>query len=272
MIKPLRTLFWPLFFTAHLLTCCLIAWHLCAQINFAYPLGYKLLDLETHIAELAPRNRFKQGFELTRPEDHWRLFGQITQAVQSGGEGLAEISYKLPNGENTPLMHKAEIIHLEDVSHLISRFYSTGLYAFILWIFCCALAYQQKLCLPSLRNIVLGFLGGVFILSSIVLSLGATDVFYWFHTKVFPEGHQWFFYYEDSLMTTLMKAPDIFAFIGLLLLIVLLVLWGISIATIAKLFRVRPNNGDPINRDLTKVEIKRSSSHAGSPKKSKKRK
>ena len=34
------------------------------------------------------------------------------------------------------------------------------------------------------------------------------------HEMVFPDDHQWFFYYQDSLMTTLMKAPDIFFAIG----------------------------------------------------------
>lgn len=50
-------LIWPLIFIGQLLAASLLAWHLLAQINFAYPTGYKLLDLDKHIAEFAPLNR-----------------------------------------------------------------------------------------------------------------------------------------------------------------------------------------------------------------------
>jgi hypothetical protein len=230
-------LIWPLIFVGQLLTTSLLAWHLLAQIDFAYPTGYKWLELNSHIAEFAPRNRHIHGFEFTQPQDHWSLFAQITHAVQNHGEGLEEIHFTLPNDTKIPLMHNAEIIHLQDVSNLIHQFYLAGIAGFFIWIISLAIAYQQKLSFPSLRNIVLGFCGGIFVISSIVLSLGATKVFYWLHTKVFPEGHQWFFYYEDSLMTTLMKAPDIFAFIATLLLVLLMIIWGLSTFGMARLLR-----------------------------------
>lgn len=230
-------LIWPLVFIGQLLATSLLAWHLLAQINFAYPTGYKLLGLDTHIAEFAPLNRHIHGFEFTQPKDHWNLFAQITHAVQNRGEGLESIHFTLPNDTKIPLMHTAEIIHLQDVSNLIHQFYLAGIAGFFIWIISLAIAYQQKLSFPSLRNILLGFCGGIFVISSIVLSLGATKVFYWLHTKVFPEGHQWFFYYEDSLMTTLMKAPDIFAFIAALLLIALMVIWGLSTFGMARLLK-----------------------------------
>ena len=221
-------LVWPLVFVGQLIATALLAWHLLAAIDFAYPTGYQLLGLQKHIAEYAPRNRYKHGFEFTGPQEHWDLFAQITQAVQHNGKGLAEISYRLPNGTREPFMHAAEITHLQDVSHLIDQFYLAGSLAAILWIICFVIAYRQRLRFPPTRKIVLGFCGGIFIVTSLVLSIGATRVFYWFHTKIFPEGHQWFFYYEDSLMTTLMKAPDIFAFIASLLLAVWIIAWGLS--------------------------------------------
>lgn len=224
-------------FVGQLLATSLLAWHLLAQINFAYPIGYKLLGLDTHIAEFAPRNRHIHGFEFTRPKDHWNLFAQITQAVQNNGAGLEDIHFTLPNDTKIPLMHAAEIIHLQDVSKLIHQFYLTGIAGFFIWMFFLCIAYQKKLNLPSLRNIVLGFCGGIFVLSAIVISAGATQVFYWLHTQVFPAGHQWFFYYEDSLMTTLMKAPDIFAFIATLLLVVLAIIWGMSTFGMARLLK-----------------------------------
>ena len=236
-MRFLSYLIWPMIFIGQLLATCLFAWHLLAQIDFAYPTGYKLLNLDKHIAEFAPRNRHIHGFEFAQPKDHWELFAQITHAVQNHGEGLEDIHFTLPNNTKIPLMHNAEIIHLQDVSNLIHQFYLAGIVGSFIWIIFLAVAYRQKLAFPALRNIVFGFCGGIFLVTTLVLSLGATKVFYWLHTKVFPEGHQWFFYYEDSLMTTLMKAPDIFAFIAALLLITMMMFWGLSTFGMAKLFR-----------------------------------
>jgi len=227
MIK--RVIFWPLFFICQLIGLALISWHLLAQFHFAYPAGYKLLSLDKHITEFAPLNRYKDDFELTTPEDHWRLFGEISNAVQANGAGLREISYRLRNGETTALMHEAEIIHLQDVANLIDVFYVAGTLCLLVWIGLIFFIHQQKLKLPSVKKILLGFLVGFAAVATIVFIIGPTAVFYWFHVQVFPDGHQWFFYYQDSLMTTLMKAPDIFAFIAALLLLLLITLWCVSL-------------------------------------------
>lgn len=220
---------WPLFFTCQLIALALVSWHLLAQCHFAYPVGYQLLDLDKNIAEFAPLNRYKDDFELTTQEDHWRLFGEISDAVQASGIGLREISYRLKNGETTPLMHEAEIIHLQDVANLIDVFYLAGSISLLIWIGLIVFIYQQKLRLPPIKKILLGFLIGFVVIGSIVMVIDPTAVFYWFHVQIFPDGHQWFFYYQDSLMTTLMKAPDIFAFIALLLLSLLASLWCASL-------------------------------------------
>ncbi|WP_229837571.1 lipoprotein intramolecular transacylase Lit [Cellvibrio zantedeschiae] len=239
----------------------LLAWHLLAQFSFAYPLGYQLLKLDQHIAEYAPLNRHIHGFQFTQPKEHWELFAQITRAVQHNGEGLADIYFKLPNNTHIPLMHTAEIIHLQDVSHLINAFYVAGGIGLLLWIIFFTLAYAQKMSFPSPRDIVLGFCGGIFLISTFILSVGSTKVFYWLHTKVFPEGHQWFFYYEDSLMTTLMKAPDIFAFIAVLLLVVLMLIWGLSTFGMARLLKrniaIEPNSKTETKNHNKKVKRKR---------------
>ncbi len=220
-----RFIFWPVFFTAHLLTVSVLSWHLLAQVDFAYPLGYQLLDLHKHIQENAPNNRFKHEFEFTTQQEHWDLFSQITAAVQHHGKGLTEIRYKLPNGSSTPLMHQAEIIHLQDVANLIAVVYTIGMISALIWMTLLILAYYKNFGFPAIKKILMGFVIGIVAVTVIVLGTGATKLFYWLHTKIFPDGHQWFFYYEDSLMTTLMKAPDIFAFIALLLISLLIILW-----------------------------------------------
>ena len=236
---------WPLFFTSQLIALALFSWHLMAQIHFAYPLGYKLLDLQTHIARFAPRNNYKQGFEQVSPADHWRLFGEISDAVQASGQGLSNISYNLTNGESIALMHQAEIIHLQDVANLIDKFYQVGLSSWLLWLGLIALAYQQKLHLPSLKKTLLGFVAGFSAIGLSIVAIGAKEIFYWLHEQIFPDDHQWFFYYQDSLMTTLMKAPDIFAFIAVLLVGILVVCWGVSLWGVGGLLLQRKNNCKP---------------------------
>lgn len=225
----LNLVFWPVFFVCQLLALTLLSWHIAAQVHFAYPLGYRLLGLEAHIAEFAPLNRHKAEFEFISAEEHWRLFGEISDAVQDSGRGLQNISYLLRDGKSTALMHEAEIIHLQDVANLIDVFYRVGLSGLALWFLLAALAIWQKWLPPTNKKILLGFLAGIALSALTVIAAGSTRVFYWLHEQVFPDGHQWFFYYQDSLMTTLMKAPDIFAFISLFLLVILIACWCLAV-------------------------------------------
>lgn len=61
-------------------------------------------------------------------------------------------------------------------------------------------------------------LGKVFVIAAFLAILlavfGFETVFYQLHIWLFPADHQWFFYYEDSLMSTMMQAPVLFAYIG----------------------------------------------------------
>lgn len=244
-------LFWPPLFICQLLATALLSWHLLAQVNFAYPLGYKLLQLDKHIAEFAPLNRYKQGFEYTTAKDHWRLFGEICSAIQHSGAGLQKISYTLPNGQSTPLMHESEIVHLQDVSHLIYGFYWVGSLAALMWFALLLLAKRRAWSLPSSNKILLGFGIGLVAITGLILSLGAKQVFYWAHTQIFPEGHQWFFYYQDSLMTTLMKAPDIFAFIATLLLLLLIAFWLLGFWAMNRILEAKPEQA-PKHKNKTR--------------------
>lgn len=232
-----RGFFWFLFFTSQLVALALISWHLVAQFHFAYPTGYRLLGLDQTIAQYAPLNKHKRDFEFTTSAEHWRLFGEISDAVQSSGQGLAQIRYALPDGSTTPLMHEAEIVHLQDVADLIDRFYAVGAACALLWLGLFTAAYLRQYALPPLSKIGLGLLAGLGTATLAVLAIGPAAVFYWLHVQVFPEGHQWFFYYQDSLMTTLMKAPDIFAFITVLLLAVWVALGAASLYGLHRVLR-----------------------------------
>jgi hypothetical protein len=68
-----------------------------------------------------------------------------------------------------------------------------------------------------------------------VLLIGPKTVFYTLHTWVFPAGHAWFFYYQDSLMTTLMQAPNLFAGIAAEVLLLTVTLFALLITFAARL-------------------------------------
>ncbi|MGM8228811.1 lipoprotein intramolecular transacylase Lit [Cellvibrio sp. ARAG 10.3] len=230
-------LLWPLLLLGHLLAVSLLAWHLLAQVNFAYPLGYKVLDVEQHIRHFGPLNRYKKEFEQTTKAEHLDLFAQITRAVQNHGEGLADIRYRLPNGTSTPLMREAEVIHLQDVANLIDVLYWAGLIGGLAWLCLLAYAYRQRIPFPALKKILLGFVSGLMLITLSILLIGPKAVFYWLHEQIFPDEHEWFFFYQDSLMTTLMKAPDLFGFIAVILVVVIMVLWGLSVWGMTRLLK-----------------------------------
>lgn len=230
-----RYLLWPLLLLGHFLAACLLAWHLLAQVDFGYPLGYELLDIDQHIQTFAPQNNYKDHFEKTSPEEHKRLFGEITNAIQAGGEDLSSIIYTLPNGKQEALMREPEVVHLQDVARLVQHFYWAGLGGFLIAGTLLVYAYKRQLAMPSAQKLLTGF--GVLILgvTAVVFVIGPLKVFYWLHDYAFPPEHPWFFYYQDSLMTTMMKAPDLFGFITALLVPLALAIWGISLLGITKL-------------------------------------
>jgi hypothetical protein len=237
-----RFFLWPLLLTGHLLAMSLLAWHLLAQVQFGYPLAYSLMNIEAHIQQYGPLNRFKGQFEQTTPEEHKAIFAEISRAVQNSGQGLADISYPLSDGRHEQLMREPEVIHLQDVANLIDRFYLTGVAGLALWLPLLVYARWQKRHLPPIKKIVLGFLSALLVLTLLTLVIGPVKVFYWLHEQIFPDDHEWFFYYQESLMTTLMKAPDLFGLISIWLLALILALWGLSLWGMQKLLQQPPND------------------------------
>lgn len=238
-----RFALWPLLFISHLLVVSLLAWQLLAQVDFGYSLGYRLLSIDQHIETFGPQNRYRQDFETTDKAEHLRLFGEIARSIQNNGEGLAEIRYPLPEGGHATLMREPEVVHLEDVARLVNHFYRAGLSAAVLLTVLLVYIYRRHPRPPRPRK-VLGVFGASLLAGALVLWLvGPVRVFYWLHEYAFPKDHPWFFYYQDSLMTTLMKAPDLFGFIGLLLLLLTLILWALSGALLWRALSHRNERG-----------------------------
>ena len=193
----------------------LISWKLLHQLNYGYSFWYSNLGIESHIARYAPQNRFdKTGFEQTTEDQRVELFRAIGHAVNHSGEGLRELNYPQPDGTSQIFLTDAEATHLEDVANLIDLLEPIGWAATATLLLLVVLAVLLKIPLPSFGVSVATILGLTLLAGFVILVIGPHEVFKLLHEAIFPDEHQWFFYYQDSLMTTLMKAPDIFFAIG----------------------------------------------------------
>ncbi len=194
----------------------LIAWKLLHTANYGYDFWYSQLSINSHISTFAPQNRTgKSGFEKTTREQRTELFRSIGHAVNNSGEGLRTLTYQAHSKAKPQLLlTDAEAIHLEDVANLINILEPIGWAATVLLIVLVVLALVGNFSLPKLSASLLTLLVIALLLALTIAVIGPQEVFKGLHEAVFPDDHQWFFYYQDSLMTTLMKAPDIFYAIG----------------------------------------------------------
>jgi hypothetical protein len=206
-----------------------MAWWVHYQADFFFPLWYDPLGIAENIDRYGPQNRFKRYFADTDRQERLRLFAAINRAVHEQAQGLTQIRYTTRKGYSDTLLHDAEITHLRDVTRLIGGLKGLAATASALTLLLVARLWQRRRRLPALRRTWLFFLVSICALVAMVLMLGPTRVFYRFHVWLFPADHQWFFYYQDSLMSTLMKAPDLFGAIGASLLAMAVVIYlGLS--------------------------------------------
>ena len=217
-------------------------WMVNAKLGYGYAWLYDVYDTQEHIAHFAPQNRFRQGFEATSVAEHKKVFQQIVDSVHDSGKGLNEITYEY-SGRSVPLLHEAERIHLQDVANLINVIHVLALCCLLLFLICYLWEYRYQskdkvqgqasvIGLLSVSALLLILIAGAFVM------WGAKAIFYQMHIFIFPDDHQWFFYYQDSLMSTLMKAPDLFA--GIAIQIVLVGLFFYSIMLVVMKKRLKP--------------------------------
>lgn len=209
-----------------------VAWRALIAVDYLYPVWYEALDIDKTIAQYCPQNR--QGkllFETTTKTERVRLFAGLIDAVHNQGQGLEDLVYHDASGRRIDtLLTAPEIVHLQDVAHLFAWLRMAGWVALGGLIALLAWLRSRRQVLPSLRKLLLGTVSGIVLLGAVIVALGPTKVFYQLHEWIFPAGHQWFFFYEDSLMSTMMKAPALFGPIALtwallsLLLITLLLI------------------------------------------------
>lgn len=220
-----------------------LSWQVLKLQNFHYSLWYDWLDIKQHIELYGPQNIYYLGLEHLAKTEHVALFSYIVDAIHQHGEGLSQITFY--NGSVLqPLLTQAEITHLEDVANLINVINGVAFVSFFALVLLLALPRFITGCYPKFKALGLFniYFCLLFLVGGSLFVVGPTAVFYWFHTIIFPIDHPWFFYYQDSLMTTLMKAPDLFGAIAATLMLycsVFLVIGLLLMARLGRLFKTR---------------------------------
>lgn len=235
---------WPflaLLLPVTLLAACYLAWRALAAVDFLYPWLYAHAGLHENIERYAPENRYRAGFERTTPAERQRLFAAIGDAVRHGGRGLETLQYRDPEGRVIGLLLRpVEVTHLRDVARLVTWLERAGLVALAGWVALVLAMRLRRLVLPPVGRLVLVTLAGIGGVTALVLAAGPVEVFYAAHRAIFPPDHEWFFYYQDSLMSTMMKAPDLFGWIAAALVGLGLGLDAAMLAAARRLTRPQP--------------------------------
>ena len=221
---------------ALLVSCLYVSWQVLSQANFLYDQIYEHNNLEAHVNEFAPLNRNgKESFALTSKTERVRVFGDIAREINTGGGGLGSITYT-PAGADaaTPFLVEAERDHLQDVANLVSSLKPIGAVIASLLIVFYGFCWYYKISRylyfwrPSSIFVSLTQIAAVAVLCvAVTFAIGPQQTFYLLHEWAFSDKAQWYFYFEDSLMTTLM--PEIvFANIAALLGILTVLTWLVA--------------------------------------------
>lgn len=211
-----------------------LSWAVLASQNFMYSTWHDVGGIGEGIDKFGPKNRYKVGFGDTTKAQRAALFEQINIAVHRSGEGLAAIEYETPSsGGVTKLLRSPEVVHLQDVAMLIDKLKWTVVVNVVLFALVVFLVFRFREPMLKLSTMCTGV--GVFFVFSLVIvfSIGPENVFNQLHIWVFPKENEWFFYYQDSLMSTLMLAPTLFGWIASALVVLAAIFWtGIVIGLV----------------------------------------
>ena len=218
-----------------------IGWMANAHVEYGYSWLYKVLDIEEHIAEFGPQNRYRSGFELVGSTGHIEAFSEIVKSVHNCGLGLSDIKYEA-NNQELSLLHEAEILHLQDVANLIDSIHQLAGLVFLFFVIVLLIEFKwpfKTLQVVRKKSVAAIFSALIAISMLIVLVVGPQKVFYQMHIWIFPDNHQWFFYYQDSLMSTMMKAPDLFAGIALQIIALSTLVFAVGLLAWGKIKKVQ---------------------------------
>lgn len=186
-------------------------WMTLKPVDFGYPFLHSLLHIDVQIKKYGPKNKYRKHFEKTDGTEQKRLFHEIVVAIHGDIDRLNTLTYHAPDGTAIDkLLREPEIIHLQDVKVLLDKFLWACLLLIpitggLLWYL-----RHNKIPFPGMGKITKRFMISLVLMTTLIVLIGPTKVFYQLHIWLFPAENQWFFYYYESLMTTLMVAPVIF--------------------------------------------------------------
>ncbi|MFL0809995.1 MAG: DUF1461 domain-containing protein [Agarilytica sp.] len=192
-----------------------LAWAVLAKFDFFYGVWHDYGGLKEGIESYGPKNRFKPGFAETTRQQRVDIFHEINVAVHRSGQGLEEITYLTPTSQGQQkLLREPEVVHLNDVAKLLDLMIVVVGGVLIAWSGATVYFYKTQGRLPKIKHQLVGLGALLLFLFLVLVMFGAENIFNTLHIWVFPKDHQWFFYYQESLMSTMMLAPLLFAWIG----------------------------------------------------------
>ncbi|PLX65916.1 MAG: hypothetical protein C0603_13150 [Denitrovibrio sp.] len=219
-----------------LLYCSVYAgWFASYSNYFFFPVIYELEDIRGNVFEYAPKNTAgKEDFVFVSSGAHLKIFGEMLRGVNNEGEGLDEITYR-SNNVRKKFLTSNELTHLQDVADMITMLKSFMKLILVLLVSVVGTMVVGRVYPFNLSRVLWSM--GAFIagLGLLINKYGFVKIFYFMHDATFPKNHEWFFYYEDSLMSTLLKAPDSFVPMGVVLGFCSLVSFIIMYAVVSKL-------------------------------------
>lgn len=191
------------------------SWMALAALNFSYGIWHDYGGIGSAIDRYGGSNKFRSGFELTSKAQREELFAGIVQAIHFQPQQLRRLEYQVAGHPAQTLLTEPEVVHLQDVARLVTIGAFAASAALLVWGGCIIYYLMRRQRPPRLKNQFLGTLLVLAAVGAVVFMVGPVEVFYLLHTWVFPEGHAWFFYYQESLMSTMMYAPVLFGWIAL---------------------------------------------------------
>lgn len=215
VVRGGRALLWLLLALGLLAASLLATWCAWSAADFGYRYWHGAIGIGAAIERYGPENRYRAGFATTTLDERARLFGEIVTAINSDTDTLKGLRYHAPDGRVLGrLLRPPEIQHLKDVAWLVGWFKAVAIALALAALAIAALAIRRGWPLPRLRAFAGGTAGIGALIALVLVVFGPTTVFYTLHTWIFPPDHQWFFYYQNSLMSTMMYAPVLFGAIA----------------------------------------------------------
>src|SRR5690606_31663422 len=159
-----------------LLSCLAASWLPQAQAPYGSGLWYEGYDIRAHIDRFAPQNRPIQGLATLETPGQVSLFDAISQAAHAQRDGVSRLRCDW-RGRSQPLLHNAEVVHLQDVANLIDALRTASWV--IAWLTLALLWWLLRQgCRPLWRAQAVWLGGLVLVTLALVFAIGPKAVFY----------------------------------------------------------------------------------------------